>query len=121
MKFLSFILAFNIFFQTVQPAANLFYSESTELTAENCGDDCCSKEKTTATKKSDTKRKSSDNCCSHGACSPFERCACCTSLAIIPQTYKPFAPVRSNDFVFPTPVIIHSNYSAECFRPPEIA
>ena len=120
MKFISFILATYICFLTVQPAVTAFYSTLTQQTVETCGDNCCSHKQADSKQKPDTDKQDPNNCCPNGICNPFEQCACCIGVTVGQPTYKLIATVLINEFTFPTSVNITSNYSADCFHPPEI-
>lgn len=109
MRVAAFILASWIFFLMALPALTKFYSLS--RTESYCDIQCCN---------SSDNEPDPNGCTPTANCNPVESCTCCVALVIEKPSFNFVMNILPVHFVPMVNSKVISNYSAECFHPPEI-
>lgn len=111
MKVTALIFASYILMLTMQPVFTVIASAYNVQTEECCGDSCCKHSQ------QDNKPAKPEQ---NGMCNPFQSCAACCGYYISESTFNPIIVQQVNSLQTMLSVNFNSEFSKNCFHPPEI-
>lgn len=118
MRVTAFILASWIFFLMALPALTKFYSSN--KTECYCETQCCNASDECADSPAQDKEPEPNGCTPNTNCNPVECCTCCETVVLEKPSFNFVMNILPVHFVPMVNSKVISNYSAECFHPPEI-
>ncbi len=107
MKFIAKIITLIILLLTVTPTIEMFAVNNNECSEDYCSTSC-----------GDQEEQGGPDCCPAGTCNPFVNCTCCGYQI----TYNDFEIKQFSEEIprpQPSDNLHTSNYSADCWQPPE--